>query len=116
MARACCLKFIDTCNFYSMYSFKTPIKFFFSNFNSCNSLLFLHGWEVRHTGFVDTAAVGQGVHHSCRLGARGVARVDPNFVGVDGDLEFRTPHVEGVEGVDLTLPQKSPMRRRQRPL
>ena len=46
-------------------------------------------------------------------------RVDPNFVGVDGDLEFRTPHVEGVEGVDgvdLTPLQKSPKRRRQRPL
>ena len=93
----------------------------FSNFNSCNSLLSLHGWEVRHTGFVDTAAVavGRGVHHNCRPEAREGGRVDPNFVGVDGDLEFRTPLVEGlegVEGVDLTLLQKSLMRRLQRPL
>ena len=101
-----------------MYSFKT-LKFFFSNLNSCNSLLSLHGWVVHHTGFVDTAAVGRGVHHNYPPGAREGVRVDPNFVEVDGDLEFRTPHVEGVvgvDGVDLTPLQKSPVRRRQRPL
>ena len=102
-----------------MFLFSTFIQCILSkhpNFNSCNSLLFLHGWEVHHTGFVDTAAVGRGVHHNYPPGAREGVRVDPNFVGVDGDLEFHTPHVEGVEGVDLTPLQKSPMRRRQRPL
>ena len=110
-----------------MFVFSTFIQCILSkhpNLNSCNSLLFLHGWKVHHTGFIDTAAVGRGVHHNCRPGVReGVhpegVRVDPNFVGVDGDLEFRTPHVEGVEGVErvgLTPLQKSPMRRRQRPL
>ena len=91
----------------------------FSNFNSCNNLLFLHGLEVHHIGFVDTAAVGQGVYHNCRPEARGVARVDPNYLGVDGDLEFHTPQVEGpkgVEGVDLNPLQKSPRRQRQLPL